>query len=115
MEGREQLARGYDRGVRVRESVGAHAAGDVRGLGEKGSTRISLESGLQSSHPVENVQHGAFRLQSSRAGPSPILHLLAAFRARAAFPRPHFLFSAKRRGREGAGDKGRMRNRYIPA
>lgn len=82
MEGRKGLARGCDRGGRLRESLGPMLLGASLVWGEVAHSDL-LGTDLQSSHPARNTQHGAFRLHSSRAGPSPILPLLAAFRARA--------------------------------
>lgn len=69
-------------------------------------------------HPARGIlQHGAFRLQSSRARalPPPLPCLLLFGRAHTAFPRPHFLFGEKRRGRGDARTQRRMRDRYVPA
>lgn len=93
------------------------------GFGEKGLSRVSLSEletavvwGSRGSpgcplisvciHPylAQDLQHGALRLQSSRARPSPIPPLLSAFRERA-----HSLFPALTsslvRKRRGRGDK----------
>lgn len=82
-------------------------------FGGEGRTLISLESGLQSSHPARNMQHGVLRLQSSREGPSPTLPLLAAFRARgrAAFPPPSLPLSGEK---AGAGRRRRQKTHAQP-
>lgn len=90
---------------------------DLRDV-EKGLSRAPLDLGLHPSTPcTRHLQHGAFRLQSSRARalPPPYPCVLLFGRAHIAFPRPHFLFGAKRRGREDARRQRRMRDRYVPA
>lgn len=72
----------WSRGARARE-LGARAAGDVPGFGEE--VAHSDLRGIRFSiitPCTKKMQHGAFRVQSSRAGPSPILSLLHFGRAR---------------------------------
>lgn len=84
----------------VLESLGALAAGDDSGLGEKGRA-LQSPWNLIFNHAAWSFQTAVFP-----RGPFPHASLACCFSGtRADFPRPHFLYPAKRRGREGAGHK----------
>lgn len=84
------------------------AAGDRRGLGEKGLSRVSVDSRLPLSTPC--TRPTAWRFWTTVFPLPPFPHPSLAFCFSGArtqpFPRPHFLFSAEKAGAgETPGDK----------
>jgi hypothetical protein len=105
MEGRKKLARGCDRGGRVRESLGPMLLGASLVWGKGAHSDLT---GTRSPIITPCTERAAWRVQIALfpLGPFPHPSLACCFSGtRADFPRPHFLYPAKRRGREGAGHK----------
>lgn len=86
-----------------RESVGSGLPGNHGDVWGKGLPRFSWTR----SPTVHTLHETAWRFQTAvlPRGPFPHPPLAFCIRARAACPRPHFLLSVKRRGREGSGNK----------